>query len=123
MNGDANSPALRSWRLRERSAPCTRPVIEFHPAIQDGGSNMTGTGERRERCAQAPFTTSLVLGILVFLASLAPVWAQVTAAISGHVADPSGAAVSEAMVTVKNLETGETRVVTTDAAGDFRVLS
>jgi hypothetical protein len=64
-----------------------------------------------------------LLAILVFAASLAPVWAQVTAAISGHVEDPSGAGVNDAMVTVKNLETGATRSVTTDAAGDFRVLS
>ncbi len=73
---------------------------------------MTGRGAR-----------SLLLGILVCFASLGLVRAQVTAAISGHVDDPSGAGVSDAMVTVKNLETGETRAVTTDAAGNFRVLS
>jgi hypothetical protein len=73
---------------------------------------MTGRGE-----------SSRLLAVLVFLASLGLAWAQVTAAISGHVEDPSGAAVSDAMVTVKNLETGATRVVTTDAAGNFRVLS
>src|SRR5579863_10497810 len=65
----------------------------------------------------------LLLGILVFSATRSPACAQVTAAISGHVEDPSGAAVSGATVTVKNLETGATRVVNTDEAGDFRVLS
>ena len=64
----------------------------------------------------------LLLGILVFMASLGPAWAQVTAAISGHVEDGSGAVVSDATVTVKNLETGAIRVVTTDTAGNFRVL-
>jgi len=49
--------------------------------------------------------------------------AQVSAAISGKVEDASGAEVSGATVTVKSLETGATRVVTTDDAGDYRVLS
>jgi hypothetical protein len=47
----------------------------------------------------------------------------VTAAISGKVEDASGAGVSGAEVTVKNLETGATRVVTTDSDGNYRVLS
>ncbi|HTM14550.1 MAG TPA: carboxypeptidase regulatory-like domain-containing protein [Bryobacteraceae bacterium] len=63
----------------------------------------------------------LLLGVLL----LAPgvLRAQVAAAISGHVEDPSGMGVGNATVTVKNLETGEVRVVTTDTAGNFRVLS
>ncbi len=65
----------------------------------------------------------VLLRILVLVASLGPAWPQVTAAISGHVEDPSGGVVSDATVTVKNLETGAIRVVTTDAAGNFRVLS
>lgn len=63
------------------------------------------------------------LFILTFVATLGPVWAQVTAAISGNVEDPSGAGVSDAIVTVKNMEPGATRTLITDAAGDFRVLS
>jgi carboxypeptidase family protein len=55
--------------------------------------------------------------------SSAPAWTQVTAAISGKLEDPSGAGVSGATVTVKSLETGATRVVTTDEAGNFRALS
>src|SRR5215468_8984126 len=49
--------------------------------------------------------------------------AQVTATISGKVEDASGAAVGGAMVTVKSLETGATRTVTTDETGNYRVLS
>ena len=61
---------------------------------------------------------------LVFVMLLAvPGVAQVTAAISGKVEDPSGAVVRGATVTVKNLETGATRVVTTDDDGNFRALS
>src|SRR5579863_7906347 len=61
--------------------------------------------------------------ILVFVTSLRPAQAQVTAAISGHVEDGSGRDVSDATVTVKNLETGAIRLVTTDTAGNFRILS
>src|SRR5215470_10187374 len=49
--------------------------------------------------------------------------AQVAAAISGKVLDPTGASVSGATVSVKSLETGATRAVTTGATGDYRVLS
>ena len=61
--------------------------------------------------------------ILVFIASLGPVRAQVTAAISGHVEDGFGGDVSDATVTVKNLETGAIRMVTTDTVGNFSALS
>jgi hypothetical protein len=47
----------------------------------------------------------------------------VSAAISGKVEDPSGAGVSGATVTVKSLETGATRVATTDDAGNYKILS
>ena len=44
-----------------------------------------------------------------------------SAAITGTVQDTSGAAVSGAMVTVKHLETGLTRTVEADAAGNYRI--
>ena len=49
--------------------------------------------------------------------------AQVSAAISGRVQDPSGAAVSGATIKMRNVETGATRSVTTDPAGNYLVLS
>jgi hypothetical protein len=52
-----------------------------------------------------------------------PGWAQVTGTVSGVVVDASGAAVSGATVTVKSLETGVARVVTTNPAGAYTVLS
>jgi len=63
----------------------------------------------------------VLLGVLL----LAPgvLQAQVAAAISGHIEDPSGVGVSSATVTVKSLETGEIRTATTDATGNFRILS
>src|SRR5262245_54863876 len=66
---------------------------------------------------------SVVLSVLVFAGSIQCTWAQVTATISGKVEDASGAAVGGATVTVKSLETAATRTVTTDEAGNYRVLS
>ena len=62
--------------------------------------------------------------LLVAVAATAfPASAQVAAAISGQVKDPSGAAVRDATVTVKSLESGTARVSATDATGTFRFLS
>ena len=58
-------------------------------------------------------------GLVCLLAGAAHVRAQVTASISGKVEDPSSAGVAGATVTVKSLETGATRVVTTDESGSF----
>ena len=49
--------------------------------------------------------------------------AQVAATISGKVEDGSGAAVGGANVTVKSVETGASRTVSTDETGNYRVLS
>ena len=62
------------------------------------------------------------LGLLLPLCTLV-LWAQVTASITGRVEDATGAGIGGATVTVKNLETGATRVVTTSDSGNFRVLS
>lgn len=58
-----------------------------------------------------------------FLAFSAPVWAQVSASISGRVEDSSGGGVQGANVTVKSLETGAARNTTTDASGNYEILS
>jgi len=62
------------------------------------------------------------LGLLLPLFTLV-LWAQVTASISGRVEDATGAGIGGATVTVRSLETGATRVVTTSDSGSFRVLS
>src|SRR2546426_6652571 len=61
--------------------------------------------------------------VLALVVSSECALAQVTAAISGRLEDASGAAVGGANVTVKSLETGATRSVTTDETGNFSVLS
>jgi hypothetical protein len=62
-----------------------------------------------------------IVGVLFLAANSG--WAQVTAAISGRVEDASGASVGGAIVTVKNIETGVSRTVTTDETGTYRALS
>src|ERR1043166_2768946 len=49
--------------------------------------------------------------------------AQVTASISGRVEDASGSPISGATIAVKSVETGATRVVTSDDPGRYRVLA
>jgi len=69
-----------------------------------------------------PFA-SLCGRILLFVVAVAQAFSQSTASISGTVQDASGGGIPEATVTVKNLETGATRVVTTDAVGNFAIVS
>ena len=66
---------------------------------------------------------SFLLGTLLILASPRSGWARASAAISGTVEDVSGGVVNGATITVKSLETGAVRAVTTDAAGRFSVLA
>ncbi len=49
--------------------------------------------------------------------------AQVTASIVGTITDQSGGVVADAKITVKSVETGAVRVVTSDDAGTYRILS
>jgi len=63
------------------------------------------------------------MGVLVALLAFAPQTQAQVSAISGRVTDPSGAVVSGATVTAKNLETEATRTTTTDDAGRYSVLS
>jgi hypothetical protein len=57
------------------------------------------------------------------LAGASSVHAQVAASFTGTVTDSSGAPVSAAAVTAKNLETGGVRNTTTDDAGRYLILS
>ena len=60
--------------------------------------------------------------LAVWLA-MAPAYAQVTASISGNVQDATGGVINGATVTVKNVETGAVRVVSTDESGNYRAVS
>ena len=64
----------------------------------------------------------LTFSFFMLVASVPCAFAQVSAAISGMVTDASGAAVSGATVTAKNLETAAVRTTSTDGAGRYRLL-
>ena len=76
---------------------------------------------RRVHCRQV--ARCLFIGGLLLLLCPQAVRGQVAATISGKVQDASGATIPGVMVTVRNLETGAERVVTTDEGGNFGVLS
>src|SRR5207302_9353748 len=64
------------------------------------------------------------VSVFMLVMSAVAGWAQQqSAAITGTISDPSGAAVTAAIVKVTNLETGSTRVVSTDTAGYYRALA
>jgi hypothetical protein len=61
--------------------------------------------------------------LLLMCLPLSCALAQVSGSISGRVEDTSGAAVPDATVTISNVDTAATRAMTTDEAGNYRVLS
>lgn len=65
----------------------------------------------------------LFLLVFVVLALASAATAQVSASLSGTVTDPSGAAVSGAAVTVKDMHTEVQRDTVTDAAGRYEILA
>ena len=64
---------------------------------------------------------AVAVGLFTAVAEPTTLWAQATAAISGTVMDPSGAAIGGATIQVKNTGTNLTRTTTSDEVGRFRV--
>ncbi len=56
--------------------------------------------------------------VLMLLSTVA--WGQTGASLSGVVTDQTGAALRDVAVTIKNVDTGATRTITTDSAGHFQ---
>src|ERR1700733_10936001 len=52
-----------------------------------------------------------------------PAWAQTGASLSGVVTGPTGAAVPDVAVTIKNVDTGTTRTIATDGGGHYHASS
>lgn len=71
----------------------------------------------------SPVLTRTLVLFSLFLPWITAAHAQVSANISGTVADPSGATVSAAAVRVKNIDTGAIRTTVTDSYGHYQVLS
>ena len=61
--------------------------------------------------------------LFLFVAAASPICAQTSATLSGAVTDSSGAVVSAAEVTIKNVDTGAVRNTPTDAAGRYQAPS
>ena len=64
-----------------------------------------------------------LVGLVLFGLGASRAFAQVSATLTGVVADPSGAAVSGADVTAKEIDTGLTRSTTTDNAGRYQIFA
>jgi hypothetical protein len=69
--------------------------------------------------AQRIIRASAIALLLFVIAIAGVVRAQSDASISGSVRDPSGGAVPEAAITIRNVETGAGRTLSTDASGRF----
>jgi len=61
----------------------------------------------------------LLVGLIVFGLGASSTFAQVSAALTGVVTDPSGAAVADAAIEADEVDTGLTRAATTDSAGRY----
>jgi hypothetical protein len=71
----------------------------------------------------ACFARALVPMFLILLTQLPLAHAQALSSVTGMVSDPTGAPVSSASVSVKNLETGAMRAAVTDDAGRYQALA
>ncbi|HEY2819651.1 MAG TPA: carboxypeptidase regulatory-like domain-containing protein [Candidatus Acidoferrum sp.] len=61
----------------------------------------------------------LIAALFSLLLIVAPSFADLTGDLSGTVTDSTGATVSAAKITIKNLNTGQTREITTSDSGEF----
>ena len=60
-----------------------------------------------------------IFGLVLVTSTAASLLAQTAGQITGHVSDPSGAAVPNATITLKNVATGGVRTTVTTGAGDY----
>ena len=61
----------------------------------------------------------VIAALFSWLLVVAPAFADLTGDLSGTVTDSTGATVNGARVTIQNLNTGQTRVITTGESGEF----
>lgn len=94
------------------------PVSVFHSSSP---SIVAGAGQIKFHKALA--LSALFVSLLMLLAAMAPLLQaqEVTGSIVGTVTDPSGAAISGATVTAKDVNRGTVLTTTTDESGAFRI--
>src|ERR1700689_2142683 len=63
---------------------------------------------------------SVCISLVWFAMGAFPAWAQPGASLSGVVTDPTGAAIPDVAVTIKNVDTGATRTIETDGGGRYQ---
>jgi predicted porin len=69
---------------------------------------------------QLRLCSGLWLAIAWVIMTVFPAWAQTGASLSGLVTNQAGATLPEVAVTIRNLDTGETRTIPTDGAGRYQ---
>jgi len=103
------------------------PVFtSFLARILSGWHRSVGAGPKiaaRGCSARTPYKSARGLILAISLLLPAILFAQVGGSISGRVADATGSGVNAAKVTVRNVETGATRVLTTDESGNYQALA
>ncbi|HUJ80989.1 MAG TPA: carboxypeptidase regulatory-like domain-containing protein, partial [Candidatus Acidoferrales bacterium] len=77
----------------------------------------------RSHFSAVKFVCCVLVCVAALVVCVSPVMAQsaTTGALTGTVTDPSGATIAGASVTATNLATGQSRVVTTDASGVYKI--
>jgi predicted porin len=71
--------------------------------------------------AASPTLAQLFLLLLWLVMGAFPAWAQTGASVSGLVTNQTGAVLPDVAVTIKNVQTGVIRTISTDGAGHFQV--
>src|SRR4029077_10647853 len=71
---------------------------------------------------QMRYRLGLLLGCLLTLLLTVPAFGALTGDLQGTVVDPTGAVITGAQVTIRNLATGVTKTVTTNSSGEFAAL-
>ena len=107
------------------------PTIELHLQVQGSYAtpfsvNFAGVYTKMSRCLSkysiSRRVASLSLCLFSFFLASTSIWSQeITAAISGVITDPSGAAVGDAKVTAKDSDRGSTFSTTSNAAGAYNL--
>ena len=82
-----------------------------------GAPRVRRTFELLRRCSVS--LACFIFGLVLVTSTAASLSAQTAGQITGHVSDPSGAAVPSATITLKNVATSAVRTTVTTAAGDY----